>query len=242
MAWSGTEGGGRPGRGALESTERATTVAMTAGTPLMASAPLVPVGGRGTGRGAWKVAGGVVSIASLAGGREGTLVTLTGGSLVRGSTTGAELSWVKMVSVSMAGGRAGAEWPVVTVHARATAGGSLLARGSRPGAVVMKPSSPAGKRGGPTLMPGICRGSAELVPDRAERFWVGERGREGSVVEGGGAAAGGAVVELSRGEVLCVLVKLFSRESRPAWRGMRMRHRHSRLQCSIGESVFLMWL
>ena len=66
-------------------------------------------------------------------------------------------------------------------------------------------------------MPGICAGSAELVPDRAEWLWVGERERErgGSVVEGGGAAtAGGAVVELSRGEVLCALVRLSSRESR----------------------------
>lgn len=48
LATSAT-GGGRTGRVALAPTERATTVAVTAGTPLIARAALAPEGGRGRG-------------------------------------------------------------------------------------------------------------------------------------------------------------------------------------------------
>ena len=75
-------------------TERATTVAVTAGTPLIASAPRGPVRGRGWGSGRGKpvmVGGDVLSLRG-------------GGAPVRSP----ELSWEKMVSGRMAGGRAGA--------------------------------------------------------------------------------------------------------------------------------------
>lgn len=70
LATSAT-GGGRTGRVALGLTERATTVAVTAGTPLMARAALAPEGGRGRGvavtgmRVWWLVGSGAVAVLAV---------------------------------------------------------------------------------------------------------------------------------------------------------------------------------
>ena len=171
------------GRVVLAPTERPTTVAVTAGTPLMARAPLVLVGGRGrgvavTGTCVWRLAG-VVTAALLVDRREktvaGTAEVATGNAVWfgcverRASLSGAELTCGKMGSVRMAGGRAEAARPVLTVQAKATVGGStevgntvagsLLAKGSQGGSapviVVTKLSSPAGRiTDGPMLMTG----------------------------------------------------------------------------------------
>ena len=143
------------GRGEAALTERATTVAVTAGTPLMARAP--PEGGRGRGVAVTGMMCG--GCEEEGGGREEVVKVVLRGC--RGSAAetifekvlGSKASWLKMVSGRMAGGRAGASWPVLTVQARATAGGPILARGSMPVEVFISPSSSEGRRtGGGTIL------------------------------------------------------------------------------------------
>ena len=100
--------------------------------------------------------------------------TVAGVSLGRGgaSLTGAELTWRKTGSGRMAGGRAEAAIPVLTVQDRATAGGSIVAGNtdrtsaewSLGGSALAEWSTklsrlPGGNTGNPPLMTGTGEGS-----------------------------------------------------------------------------------